>query len=102
MSATVYDVQLSPRDLQETLETYQEKVENAQENGGELPDYPEPTDQFIAENLAAILDLEVDDVLGHLQNKNSQYEIIKRRSSRRSRRRSRNLSLRTTCPTAST
>ena len=79
MSATVYDVQLSPRDLQETLETYQEKVEDAQENGGKLPDYPEPTDQFIAENLAAILDLEVDDILDHLQNKDSQYEIIKKK-----------------------
>ena len=79
MSATVYDVQLSPRDLVETQESYQEAVEEAQESGGKLPDYPEPTDQFVAENLAAILDLEVDDVLDHLQNKNSQYEIIKKK-----------------------
>ena len=79
MSATVYNVQLSPKDLMETQETYREKVEDAQENGGELPDYPEPTDQFVAENLAAILDLEVEDVMKHLENKNSQYEIIKKR-----------------------
>ena len=79
MSATVYNVQLSPRDLVETQESYQKAVEKAQESGGKLPDYPEPTDQFIAENLAAILDLEVEDVLDHLQNKNSQYEMIKYR-----------------------
>ena len=79
MSATVYDVQLSPKDLMETLETYREKVEKAQESGGKLPDYPEPTDQFVAESLAGLLDLEVEDVMKHLENKNSQYEIIKKR-----------------------
>ena len=79
MSATVYNVQLSPKDLLETQETYREKVEDAQENGGTLPDYPEPTDQFVAENLASILNLEVEDVMKHLENKNSQYEIIKYR-----------------------
>ena len=79
MSATVYDVQLSPKDLIETQETYQEKVKKAQESGGALPDYSEPTDQFVAENLAALLDLETEDVLKRLENKNSQYEIIKYR-----------------------
>ena len=79
MSATVYNVQLSPKDLMETQETYREKVEDAQENGGTLPDYPEPTDQFVAENLASLLNLEVEDVMSHLENKNSQYEIIKYR-----------------------
>ncbi|MCI7474285.1 MAG: PASTA domain-containing protein [Clostridiales bacterium] len=79
MSATVYNVQLSPKDLLETQETYREKVEDAQEKGGKLPDYPEPTDQFVAENLASILNLKVEDVMKHLENKNSQYEIIKYR-----------------------
>ena len=79
MSATVYNVQLSPKDLQETLESYQEKVKKAQESGGTLPDYPEPTDQFVAENLAALLDLDTEAVLKRLGNKNSQYEIIKYR-----------------------
>ena len=76
MSATVYNVQLSPNDVRETQETYREKVEKAQKSGGSLPDYPEPTDQFIAENLAEILDLEMDDILQRLQ-KNSSYEMLK-------------------------
>ena len=79
MSATVYNVQISPRDLAETLESYRKKVENARKSGKELPDYPEPTDQFIAENLAAILGLDTADVLKRLENKNSQYEMIKKR-----------------------
>ena len=37
------------------------------------------SDQFVAENLASILNLEVEDVMKHLENKNSQYEIIKYR-----------------------
>ena len=76
MSATVYNIQLSPNDLRETQETYREKVEKAQESGGSLPDYPEPTNEFIASNLAAILDLDEADILRRLE-KDSQYEMIK-------------------------
>ena len=76
MSATVYNVQLSPKDIHETQESYQEKVENAQENGGSLPNYPEPTNEFIASNLAAILELDEADILKRLE-KNTQYEMIK-------------------------
>ncbi|WP_130870314.1 penicillin-binding transpeptidase domain-containing protein [Intestinimonas massiliensis (ex Afouda et al. 2020)] len=77
LSATVYNVQLSPKEIIQCQKDYQEKVEEAEKNGKDLPDYPEPTAQFIAENLAQILDLEVDDILVRLAKENSLYEMIK-------------------------
>lgn len=77
LSATVYNVQLSPKEIIACQEAYQDKVEEAKEKGKDPPDYPEPTNQFIAENLAAILDLEVDDILARLAKENSLYEMIK-------------------------
>ena len=77
LSATVYNVQLSPKEIIQCQKDYQEKVEEAKENGKDPPDYPEPTAQFIAENLAEILDLEVDDILARLAKENSLYEMIK-------------------------
>ncbi|WP_297209991.1 penicillin-binding transpeptidase domain-containing protein [uncultured Flavonifractor sp.] len=77
LSATVYNVQLSPKEILQCQKDYQEKVKNALENDKEPPDYPEPTSQFIAENLAEILDLEVDDILARLAKENSLYEMIK-------------------------
>ena len=77
LSATVYNVQLSPKEIIQCQENYKEKVEQAEKNGKEPPDYPEPTNEFIAENLAEILDLEVDDILARLAKENSLYEMIK-------------------------
>ncbi len=77
LSATVYNVQLSPKEIIQCQKEYQEKVENALKNDKDPPDYPEPTAQFIAENLAEILDLEVDDILARLAKENSLYEMIK-------------------------
>ena len=77
ISATVYNVQLSPKDIAETQKTYQEKVESALENGKDLPKYPEPTNEFIASNLAEILDLDEEDILKRLAKTGSQYEMLK-------------------------
>ena len=78
MSYTVHNIQLSPHGVQELQKNYTEAVEKAEEKGKKGPDYPEPTDQFIAEGLAAILEgVEVEDVLKRLEKVNSQYEIIK-------------------------
>lgn len=77
LSATVYNVQLSPKEIIACQEAYQDKVEKAEKDGTDLPDYPEPTNQFIAENLAAILDLEEEDILSRLAKENSLYEMIK-------------------------
>ena len=77
MSATVYNVQLSPKDIVETQESYREKVEEAAEDGEDGPDYPEPTNEFIASSLAQILDLDEEDILKRLAKTNSQYEMIK-------------------------
>ena len=77
LSATVYNVQLSPKEIIQCQDNYKEKVEQAEKNGKDPPDYPEPTNEFIAENLAEILDLEVDDILARLAKENSLYEMIK-------------------------
>ena len=78
MSATVYNIQLSPKEILACQEAYREKAANAAENGKTL-DYPEPTNEFIASNLAQILDLEEEDILKRLTKTYSTYEIIKSR-----------------------
>ena len=78
MSYTVHNIQLSPYGVQELQDKYEDAVEKAREKGTDLPDYPEPTDQFIAEGLAALLEgVEPEDVIKHMENRASQYEIIK-------------------------
>lgn len=77
MSYTVYNIQLSPRDIVKLQDAYQEAVETAREKGKEAPDYPEPTNQFIAEGLSEILDLDVADIIKRLEKVNSAYEIVK-------------------------
>lgn len=67
MSYTVYNIQLSPRDIVKLQDAYQEAVETAREKGKEAPDYPEPTNQFIAEGLSEILDLDVADIIKRLE-----------------------------------
>lgn len=84
MSATVYNVQLSPRDIVETQQTYAKKVEAAMKKEGAarekaMPDYPEPTNEFIAENVARILGVDEADVLKRLGKTWSAYEVVKER-----------------------
>ena len=74
MSATVYNIQLSPKEILACQEAYADDVKN----GKEL-DYPEPTDEFIASNLAQILGLEEEDILKRLEKTYSMYEIIAQR-----------------------
>ena len=74
MSATVYNIQLSPKEILACQEAYADDVKN----GKEL-DYPEPTDEFIASYLAQILGLEEEDILKRLEKTYSMYEIIAQR-----------------------
>ena len=76
LSATVYNVQLSPKEILQCQADYQKKAEEAAEDGETL-DYPEPTAQFIASSLAEILDLEEADLLTRLAKEESMYEMIK-------------------------
>ena len=70
MSYTVHNIQLSPYGVQELQDKYEDAVEKAREKGTDLPDYPEPTDQFIAEGLAALLEgVEPEDVIKHMENR---------------------------------
>jgi len=77
MSATVENVILSPRDIVELQEEYAEKVAEAREGKGEYPDYPEPTNEFIASNLSAILDVTEEKILEHLSYTSKQYREVK-------------------------
>ena len=82
MSGTVYNVQMSPKDIAETQQSYKDKVEAAMEKEGDareraMPDYPEPTNEFIASSLAEILGVDKEKVLSQLANTASQYEIVK-------------------------
>ena len=83
MSAEAYYIQLAPREIIERQQEYREKVEKAQaESDPEkreklMPDYPEPTNESIAENLSAILGVEQEEILKRLAKTNSAYEVIK-------------------------
>ena len=77
MSATVENVILSPRDIVELQEEYAEKVAKAKEGKGEYPDYPEPSNEWIASNLSAILGVSEEKVLEHLSYTNKQYREVK-------------------------
>jgi stage V sporulation protein D (sporulation-specific penicillin-binding protein) len=72
ISGTVQNVVLSPRDVVELQESYAKAVAQ-----GETPDYPEPTNEFIASNLAAILDVEEEDILERLSWTDKQYALVK-------------------------
>ncbi|MBM6869396.1 penicillin-binding transpeptidase domain-containing protein [Pseudoflavonifractor phocaeensis] len=82
MSATAYDVQLSPLEILECQEAYQEQVEKAQaaetaeEREKLMPSYPEPTNESIAQTLSQLLGLDQESILQRLSKTNSMYEII--------------------------
>ncbi len=77
ISGTVHNVVVSPKDVVALQKTYAETVKNAEEGKGEFPKYPEPTNEFIASGLSAILDVEESAILERLARTNRQYEIIK-------------------------
>ena len=77
MSATVYNIQLSPKGVEEAQESYAKAVAEADGDADKMPDYPEPTDSYIASELARILDLDEADILKRLEKTWSQYEILK-------------------------
>ena len=83
MSAEAYYIQLSPHEIEQRQEEYREKVEKANaesdpEKREELmPDYAEPTNESIAQNLAAILELDAENILTRLAKTNSWSEVIK-------------------------
>ncbi len=79
MSATVYNVQLSPLEVLRVQEDYAKRVEAAKSDPDKMPTTPEPTNEFIASNLARLLDLEEEDILKRLAKTGSMYEIIKSR-----------------------
>ncbi|MGN0967904.1 MAG: peptidoglycan D,D-transpeptidase FtsI family protein, partial [Oscillospiraceae bacterium] len=77
ISSTVHNVVLSPKSVVELQEKYAEAVQKAEEGDGKYPDYPEPTNEFIASGLSAILDVEESVILERLSRTERQYEIVK-------------------------
>ncbi len=80
ISATVHDIILSPRDVIKLQADYAKKVETAKEKGKPYPDYPEPTNEFIAQGLSEILGVPKDDILSRLAKTNSAYEPVAKKS----------------------
>ena len=80
ISATVHDIILSPRDVIKLQNAYAEKVEAAREKNKAYPDYPEPTNTFIAQGLSQILGVEQEDILKRLAKTNSAYEVIAKKT----------------------
>ncbi|MEG1878960.1 MAG: penicillin-binding transpeptidase domain-containing protein, partial [Pseudoflavonifractor sp.] len=76
MSATAYDIILSPLDVDAVQEKYKKQVADAANGKGKKPDWPEPTDEVIAEKLAGILGQEQDKILLKLAKTKSQYERL--------------------------
>lgn len=79
ISGTVHNVVISPKDVAVLQEKYAETVKDAEEGKGKYPEYPEPTNEFIASGLSAILDVEESVILERLAKTNRQYEVIKAR-----------------------
>lgn len=76
ISATVHDIILSPRDVVKLQTAYAEKVADAKEKGKPYPDYPEPTNEFIAQGLSQILGVEQEEILKRLAKTDRAYELI--------------------------
>ena len=80
ISATVHDIILSPRDVVKLQKNYAEKVEEAREKGKAYPDYPEPTNEFIARGLSQILGMEEEEILKRLAKTESAYQVIAKKT----------------------
>ena len=52
MSATVYRIIVSPRDLIQVQENYAQKVDKAKAGTGKMPTTPEPTNELVAQGLS--------------------------------------------------
>ena len=74
LSATVYNVILSPRDLDEVQKKYQEK--EARLKDGATMGYEEPTDERVSTGLSEILGVDSGEILKRCQKENSYYEIV--------------------------
>lgn len=79
ISATVHDIIISPRDVNKLQAAYAEKVEEARKKNKPYPDYPEPTDEFIAQNLSQILGVEYEDIMNRLA-KDSAYQVVAKKT----------------------
>ena len=60
MSATVYRIIVSPRDLIQVQENYAQKVDKAKAGTGKMPTTPEPTNELVAQGPAEILGLDAE------------------------------------------
>ncbi len=74
LSATVYNVILSPRDLDAVQEKYQKSAAKLKE--GESMGYDEPTDERVSAGLSEILGVDLEEILKRCQKENSYYEIV--------------------------
>lgn len=77
MSATAYDIILSPRDIDTVQKSYADAVQDYADGKRKKPvDWPEPTDAVIAQKLSEILGIGQEKVLARLAKSNSLYERL--------------------------
>lgn len=80
ISATVHDIIVSPRDVVTLQAAYAKAVETAKEKNKPYPDYPEPTNEFIAQGLSQILGVPQEDILARLAKTNSAYQLVAKKT----------------------
>lgn len=80
ISATVHDIIVSPRDVLALQNAYAKAMETAKKKNGPYPDYPEPTNEFIAQGLSQILGVEKDDILSRLAKTQSAYQVVAKKT----------------------
>ena len=76
MSATVYRIIVSPRDLIQVQENYAQKVDKAKAGPGKMPTTPEPTNELVAQGLAEILGMDAESIAKRLERDYSAYEVL--------------------------
>ena len=76
MSATVYRIIVSPRDLVQVQENYAERVEKAGGNPDKMPSTPEPTNELVAQGLSEILGIDQESIAARLERTYSAYEVL--------------------------
>lgn len=84
MSAEVHNIMIAPREIIEYRKNYSDPESNTYKLARKDPEnlWPDPTDEYIAQQLAALLDLEAEKIMERLAKTSSAYEVIKYRVER--------------------
>jgi len=84
MSAEVHNIMIAPREIIAYRESYNDPESSTYKLAHKNPEnvWPAPTDEYVAQQLAALLDLDAEKIMERLAKTNSAYEVIKYRVER--------------------